>query len=754
MTTRLHFSIIIPFFNEMPYIRQAVDSCQTSSSFQVEVLIINDNPELASSQDLDCFQFPENVRIVTHQGNRGLQAARNTGIREARGDFIAFLDSDDYFLPDRLEECMAFALEEKSDITHFQTYIRSQGSGRLNTFCWDAKYYSEATRLQGDNAKLYGINSLSTWSSFYRREFLVHNDLYGDERQRKYEDRLFVVQTMLAANSISNFPKAIRVSRRRANSITTSPNSDSDIKLKSEGFVRIVEAIIHSACSEQVRRMYLIQDVALFFSQLFTGGTDKGYQSIYLYDDTENAAAARMRIADAIGKIDRRSLQEPIRKNANSRLKVLMGRRAPRLTGVRFEELWESVETGKAENVRTAILERTPQGYIHRKTAKHLEPKGNVDYIIHLGAHKTGTTEIQTACFQAKSHLESKGVLFPHTGFGGTKAFRSVKKGGVPGHSALRHALINNDRKMIDALAQEIDRSGCSTVLLSAENVMLSLYGGDSDPAFEEFFEMILKLPRINSVRFVLAVREPVAWMDSLFREYLATGRKAALLVKSPDEFALTNIEKLDFCAVISRLQEFSKAPVVVIDFDKAKETDLLANFFHEVFEDFGTEILRDFPRSELFRYPAISDANFAVLFMLKELVRDNAAYKSIAREYLDRASDEGGKHILFSPAIQRMITKEFSERNECLSPVLPDKDLHPDVNTEINATDRLAVPSFHLELLSEILSRPHLVDGKIQSDDEIAMFVAQQPELRIIRPIHIALVRFGIGVWNLVHRR
>ena len=106
-------SVIMPVYNCALYIREALESifAQTFSSF--EVITINDGS--SDTEQLERELQPYLDRIVyLEQENRGPSVARNLGIRHARGEFIAFLDSDDCWLPNYLSEQMKLFKERKA----------------------------------------------------------------------------------------------------------------------------------------------------------------------------------------------------------------------------------------------------------------------------------------------------------------------------------------------------------------------------------------------------------------------------------------------------------------------------------------------------------------------------------------------------------------------------------------------------------------------------------------------------------------
>ncbi len=123
-------SAVIPAYNRARTIGRAIDSILAQTQPVEEILVVDD----ASSDDLASAVDPygETVRLVRHARNQGASAARNTGIEEARGDTIAFLDSDDSWAPEKIEKQMAFMGETglAASCTNFQVVSAGQDDGR------------------------------------------------------------------------------------------------------------------------------------------------------------------------------------------------------------------------------------------------------------------------------------------------------------------------------------------------------------------------------------------------------------------------------------------------------------------------------------------------------------------------------------------------------------------------------------------------------------------------------------------------
>ena len=93
-------SIIIPTYNRSHFVIQAIESVFKQTFTDYEIIVVDDG----STDDTAavCAEYPEKVRYI-YQMNQGRAEARNTGMRESRGQYIAFLDDDDLFLPDHLQ---------------------------------------------------------------------------------------------------------------------------------------------------------------------------------------------------------------------------------------------------------------------------------------------------------------------------------------------------------------------------------------------------------------------------------------------------------------------------------------------------------------------------------------------------------------------------------------------------------------------------------------------------------------------------
>src|SRR5438045_2913818 len=115
MNSQPSISIVMPAYKVAPYIGEALESVFEQTFTDYEVIVVNDG-----SPDTELFEraldpFMDRI-IYMSQENRGVSVARNAGLRAARGEFVAFLDADDVWLPTYLQEQFAFMKQQDCDL--------------------------------------------------------------------------------------------------------------------------------------------------------------------------------------------------------------------------------------------------------------------------------------------------------------------------------------------------------------------------------------------------------------------------------------------------------------------------------------------------------------------------------------------------------------------------------------------------------------------------------------------------------------
>lgn len=177
-------SVIVPLYNKAPYVRRALDSISRQTFSDFEVIVVDDG-STDEGQALVSAYGDERVRLFA-QVNLGPGAARNRGIAEARGELVAFLDADDEWLPDYLEESVRLLDEYGPGVASITSgYIEHPASVSRETM-WRARGLTDGLiRLTPDTAPTLVVSLLAyvspcttvaratvvrRWGGFYERD--------------------------------------------------------------------------------------------------------------------------------------------------------------------------------------------------------------------------------------------------------------------------------------------------------------------------------------------------------------------------------------------------------------------------------------------------------------------------------------------------------------------------------------------------------------------------------------------------------
>lgn len=110
-------SVIVPVYNVERYLDQCMDSLVRQSYINLEIVVVDDGSTDSSGKKCDAWAERDSRIRVIHQANKGLAGARNAGLDVARGDYIGFVDSDDYTLPDMFSTMMRNMQESEADLS-------------------------------------------------------------------------------------------------------------------------------------------------------------------------------------------------------------------------------------------------------------------------------------------------------------------------------------------------------------------------------------------------------------------------------------------------------------------------------------------------------------------------------------------------------------------------------------------------------------------------------------------------------------
>ena len=173
-------SIIVPIYNVYPYLQLCLESIEKQTYSHFEVLLINDGSR-DNSKDM-CLEFVERDKRFKYfeQKNAGLSAARNTGILNARGEFITFIDGDDFIESNYLEELYYTSLKNDSEIVvgSYKRFNEEDNNYYIHVFDYREEHYKYRELIENiAQLEIRGIEFETSWGTLFHRR-LFENVLF------------------------------------------------------------------------------------------------------------------------------------------------------------------------------------------------------------------------------------------------------------------------------------------------------------------------------------------------------------------------------------------------------------------------------------------------------------------------------------------------------------------------------------------------------------------------------------------------
>lgn len=198
-------SVIVPVYNAEKYLNDCVDSVLAQTIHDIEVILVDDGSTDTSSAICDRYSEIDSRVKVIHKPNGRASSARNAGIRVATGEYIAFVDSDDWIDPEMYETMLA----QGADVC-LCDYVRFQGEQEFPFTQPNIKagYYDKEQMLRDIYPHLVmdGVEypiTISNWALLIRRSVIADNGLFYREDIHVSEDAPFGSEVLYCSNSFS-----------------------------------------------------------------------------------------------------------------------------------------------------------------------------------------------------------------------------------------------------------------------------------------------------------------------------------------------------------------------------------------------------------------------------------------------------------------------------------------------------------------------------------------------------------------------
>lgn len=202
-------SVVVPIYNAEKTLERCLDSLRKQTLHDIEIICVNDGSTDKTAQILARYaEHDARFKIITQQ-NKYIGAARDAGIAAATGEYVGFVDSDDWVSLNYFEDMYQTALKYKTDIVMTGNVMEVHASVTPRRQAPYADKYFLAKKIIEQPLDDIILLRRLVWDKIYRRSFLMEHQVKSTYRRALYEDFYFFLQTVLPQSSIAVAPNAV-----------------------------------------------------------------------------------------------------------------------------------------------------------------------------------------------------------------------------------------------------------------------------------------------------------------------------------------------------------------------------------------------------------------------------------------------------------------------------------------------------------------------------------------------------------------
>ncbi|MDT0156397.1 glycosyltransferase [Microbacterium sp. ARD32] len=221
-------TVVIPVYDSAAWLDDCLSSVLAQTRVSLEVVCVDDGSADASSRVLSRYAAADPRVVILEQQNSGQSVARNTGLAAARGRYLIYLDSDDFWREDRLADLVAMADRDRLDVLLFDGIAFRDGRVREQTWDWYATYYPRVRRHRRVRSGARMIADLRRWGD-YRPHVGMYLSRTDFVRRSEvafipgivHQDNPYTFSLLLAAERVSHVGFSMYARRMREGSTIT-----------------------------------------------------------------------------------------------------------------------------------------------------------------------------------------------------------------------------------------------------------------------------------------------------------------------------------------------------------------------------------------------------------------------------------------------------------------------------------------------------------------------------------------------------
>lgn len=237
----IDISFIVPIYNVEQYLRKCVDSLLAQDYENYEIILVDDGSPDACPTICDEYVAAHNNIRVLHLENAGLSAARNCGMKIAQGEYICFVDSDDYWEQNKLMEAMHHVQQDNLDVLRFDYQnVRQSTAGQYEVF--EPNKYPHIFDTQTDvvDGETY-LNERMGYACYVTQFIFRKSIIPPFVPNIHFEDTEWLPRVMLQANRVNSAPVVVYNYLIRQGSITQAKGNTDKMRKNIEDYMFIIE---------------------------------------------------------------------------------------------------------------------------------------------------------------------------------------------------------------------------------------------------------------------------------------------------------------------------------------------------------------------------------------------------------------------------------------------------------------------------------------------------------------------------------
>lgn len=679
-------SIILPVYGVEAYIKECLESIQNQTLRDIEIIPVNDCSPDNSQVIIDSLaESDPRIKPIVLKKNVGQGFARNEGIKVAKGEYIWFIDSDDFFTSnDVLEKLYKSALENSADMVRgkkaCERHEDLNGKHLKNVADFSEKYFNQdvvGTNFSSNTNLLYNRHF---WVFLYKREFLESNKIVFDITQ--WEEKPFLLKALLNAKAINILKLDTVTYRVRQTSTARREKNIADFELQLKNFELVVDLLAVSKALEDTKlkkhasfilSQYLHYLIFGMCSRLSIDGiVDVPFKTLITRIKVvfESIGFEPKDISDMTQQIDKYDFAD---RKYHLILSLILADDSETIVKVRegkpidqFElyHLYEKYSENDAALSYINTYFRNDRVFTNKsKSLSFNKPK----VIIHIGSTKTGSTYIQHHLENNRPKLLEQGIYYPEVGLFWQKE-RPEKQAG---HAPFATAAIHNDRSLLEHVESAVAYHGSKlhTVILSSEAFFLNKKAVELVSYFKSY-----------PCTMMLYLRRQDDWANSQYCEFVAGGAvgRTALTI---DEWLKTDkaLGFMDYYGLVNHWANvLDEKNIIVRPYIRSQlvNQDILEDFCHTL----SLEKVLDHPKPPSSQQnDALLNTNYVhilrkfnslpfknnredYLAFVSELVNKLKDFSFVKSEKTNFLSAEARSELLdFYKNDNELLTKEFS---------------------------------------------------------------------------------------------